>query len=872
MKRINVFSNGGVIKNKKYIISLFIALFGILSLFGGTSYAILKGINSDSNEQVIKTGSVKLKLTENYETINKKISIMGDEEGLLQEETYDFNLKNIGSSPAKYDLKLINEVPSSYTGKVLDTKYIKVGLEINGEEYGPMSLEKVKNVIDSDIIYKNEIINYKLRIWLDKSKEEEISKLEDYKAFLKLRVDAEQRSDSMDTKDSVKTFNYTGDVQEYTVPRDGYYYIEIGGAAGGSGSNGAKVSGYVELKAKEKLYFYVGKRGTDVNTNCRTSGYEFNGGGIALPGKSGICGPTGGGATDVRLVGGSWNNTSSLISRIMVAGAGGGTSDNKTYTVPYGGTLYGVKPRFVTYQANIGVEGTQKTGGAAPTKDSCAQSTGTAGSFGKGGYGGASSATNVATGGGAGGGSGYYGGSGASGLCNGTWPGGGGSSYISGYAGVNSVKESTTITHTNDTLHYSGKYFVGGQMLEGQNSGDGYAKITFVDTKPKKRSTKLNNVRYVKDCISYSTANVGNHWVELQAIKDGINIAKGKSVTGTSPESNTTTHSYKNIVDGDIAATGTSGYGWSETNTTNQCITVDLGSTYDLDEVAVWNYFGDARAYYDAVTYVSSDNKTYNKIIDEDALQTSNGRRINAYTNNYNGYTTENVLLWYDGYANTGETRNTTTTTWKNLANSSYSATVSGATWYDNYLSFDGSNDYAKTNQSLNYNSSKAFTVQFVGTVYEKTAASILFESSVNSNNNTGSYYIDTLEFGKRDITLAMKYGSSYNNHKKGDGILGTNKALYTIIFDSTQETNKYISMYKNLEKWKIEEAYSSTPVAGNIDNKTLSNYVFYIASRAGTSSYSKMDINSLRIYNKALTDDEIVHNYNYDKQRFNLD
>ena len=116
-----------------------------------------------------------------------------------------------------------------------------------------------------------------------------------------------------------------------------------------------------------------------------------------------------------------------------------------------------------------------------------------------------------------------------------------------------------------------------------------------------------------------------------------------------------------------------------------------------------------------------------------------------------------------------------------------------------------------------------------------------------------------------------MKYGSPYNNHKKGDGILGTNKALYTIIFDSTQETNKYISMYKNLEKWKIEEAYSSTPVAGNIDNKTLSNYVFYIASRAGTSSYSKMDINSLRIYNKALTEDEIVHNYNYDKQRFNL-
>ena len=81
-----------------------------------------------------------------------------------------------------------------------------------------------------------------------------------------------------------------------------------------------------------------------------------------------------------------------------------------------------------------------------------------------------------------GGGGGYYGGA------SGVWqPGAGGSSYISGYAGVNSVENNTTITHTNQTIHYSGKYFIGGEMLEGQNSGDGYAKISFVDTKPKKK-------------------------------------------------------------------------------------------------------------------------------------------------------------------------------------------------------------------------------------------------------------------------------------------------------------------------------------------------------------------------------------------------
>ena len=161
---------------------------------------------------------------------------MSDEDGLLQEETYDFNIKNTGDAPAKYDLKLINEVPSTYTGKVLDTKYIKIGLEINGTEYGPMSLEKVKNVIDSDIIYKKEMINFKMRIWLDKTKEKDIENLEDYKAFLKLKIEADQRPESMDSG-STKTFNYTGKTEEYIVPRDGYYYIEMAGATGNNNYN-----------------------------------------------------------------------------------------------------------------------------------------------------------------------------------------------------------------------------------------------------------------------------------------------------------------------------------------------------------------------------------------------------------------------------------------------------------------------------------------------------------------------------------------------------------------------------------------------------------------------------------------------------------
>ena len=114
------------LKDKKYILSLAIVLVGMLSLLGGTSYAILKGSATSTKQQIIKTGKIELKLTENYESISKKMSVMSDADGLSQDDVYEFNLKNIGDDAAKYELKLVNEVPSSYTGQVLDTKYIKV--------------------------------------------------------------------------------------------------------------------------------------------------------------------------------------------------------------------------------------------------------------------------------------------------------------------------------------------------------------------------------------------------------------------------------------------------------------------------------------------------------------------------------------------------------------------------------------------------------------------------------------------------------------------------------------------------------------------------------------------------------------------------
>lgn len=721
---------------KKYIVSLVVVLVFMLSLIGGTSYAILKGNVNDKNEQVIKTGSVELKLTEYYDDISKKITVMSDDDGLLQDDVYSFNIKNTGDSVAKYDLKLVNDVPSSYTGKVLDTKYIKVGLEINGDEYGPMSLDKVKNVIDSDVIYKREMLNYKLRIWLDKSKEKEIENLEDHKAFLKLKVEAVQRPESMDNGVNTKTFAYTGESEEYTVPRDGYYYIELGGASSGKNDNivsyGAKTSGYVKLEAGEKLYFYVGKAGSDVNTNCRTSGYEFNGGGIALPAKTGVCGASGGGATDVRLVGGSWDDTKSLISRIMVAGAGGGPAGGQ-YTNGDGGGLSGV------------------------------------------------------------------------------------------------------------------------------TSGNGYAKISYVDVKPKKRNTQLNGVRYIKNCINNDSSNSINNWTEIQAIKDGVNIAKGKSAgvydsSGNALSSGGTAFAYSYMTDGMIDNVGGSiGYSHASTYTGNQCAVVDLEDGYDLDEVAVWHYSNDMRTYFDDVTYVSSDNKSWTKVINETKSEDYNGKRVNPYVNTYNGYIQDNLVLWLDGYANNGSTRTHTATTWKDLSGNGNTATLSGPTWYDKYLYFDGSNDYAyKTSASYGISNNK-YTLEIIVESEKDDVYQPIF-NTVNTGTAVQQYM--TIWKGKYNyFTLDITNGSAVSQLSSSSKVVNNTKYKLTAVLNGTN--------YK---------LYNGAQLDNSIDvsfTPKMYSSGLYIG---GNSYYFKGKIYSIRVYNKALSEDEIIHNYNYDKQKFNLE
>lgn len=295
--------------------------------------------------------------------------------------------------------------------------------------------------------------------------------------------------------------DYTGSPQEIQL-EFGVYKIKCWGARGGPSDNqpggyGGYTEGDLKILFPTILYGYVGGAGYWAN---KAYG-GWNGGGNCFNQNSGAS--SGGGATDIRLIDGDWNDIQSLRSRIMVA-AGGGGGARYTTRGGHGGGLTG------TWAGNkSGYFGAQTSGAG----------------FGTGGHG---ANTNYGKGGGGGG---YYGG--YAGAGDGYYnSGGGGSSFVSGLEGCNAIDEHGN--HTGQPIHYSGLIFENPYTETGISSGNGYITIELIrypDEEIRTNSNIYNNPEPEPVCekqylvppgtITYQ-ANHGLQVGDLVCTKDGV--------------------------------------------------------------------------------------------------------------------------------------------------------------------------------------------------------------------------------------------------------------------------------------------------------------------------------------------------------------
>ena len=190
-------------KEKKGIkISIILTLIGVVSLVTGITFAIYENTINAGKSQVIKTGIVNFTLTESTNgLVLDNLQELTDYEGMAQETFYEFTIKNTGNTITDYEISLVDKPNSSYTGTILNEKYIKVGLLKNNSKEIIVNLKEVNRLIDKVTLDVEDTVNYKLRLWLDFGNLEDEAKeaLVGQKIFLALKINGIQNVNKVPT-------------------------------------------------------------------------------------------------------------------------------------------------------------------------------------------------------------------------------------------------------------------------------------------------------------------------------------------------------------------------------------------------------------------------------------------------------------------------------------------------------------------------------------------------------------------------------------------------------------------------------------------------------------------------------------------------
>lgn len=338
---------------------------------------------------------------------------------------------------------------------------------------------------------------FQIYIWIDKDSISNDISGESLSLEVRCEASSEQYSQTYIERVNSDIINigYTGNVDEYVVPRNGTYKLEVWGSQGGNatygensynGGYGGYSTGTVSLNRGDTLYIVVGSAGESVSyvnstvTHDESTGYNGGGRGVYYSENSTKAG--GGGATHIATKQGLLKQLSSNTSSVLiVAGGGGGAISHKSApnysgNGGYGGGYIGgpgVPASNTCYGYGLGGTQTEVGGYTQCATDGKAYVTSSALTVGGFGLGYNYSTYYTGSYGYAGGGAGYYGG-----MAGYYAPGGGGSGYVNSTSLTNtkmycfncdeSIENNTytTVDASEDAVSTSAKI------------GNGYARIT----------------------------------------------------------------------------------------------------------------------------------------------------------------------------------------------------------------------------------------------------------------------------------------------------------------------------------------------------------------------------------------------------------
>ena len=266
--------------------------------------------------------------------------------------------------------------------------------------------------------------------------------------------------------------------------------------------------------------------------------------------------------------------------------------------------------------------------------------------------------------------------------------------------------------------------------------------------------------------------------------------------------------------------------------------------------------------------YASIINKINNKEIElilNDYRINNNGNYYTAnskYTiavNEY-GYVKNGLQLLLDGKDNTGTgSHSTTATTWKDLSGNNIDGTLQNMDisncWEEDGLKFDGVDDYVLIAE-MNYDNITLETVCSGGAS----------DSFILTNIQTGGYAIYQRS-NKYRFEAYITENAGYSIVPGTAQFNNTSDSIYSI-------SGSYDGKTMNMRTSNGNTTYQEIEVEGTIKKPNGNTYIILGANPEGMiakDEYYDGKISSVRIYNRALTDEENSVNNLNDRERYNV-
>lgn len=213
-------------------------------------------------------------------------------------------------------------------------------------------------------------------------------------------------------------------------------------------------------------------------------------------------------------------------------------------------------------------------------------------------------------------------------------------------------------------------------------------------------------------------------------------------------------------------------------------------------------------------------------------------------------YVKNNLVIYYDAINNTGDGHDDSTTTWADLSGNNNNGTIDRATWQDNALVFNGSSSNVKCGM-------RNYTNMSVEVYCTSDQTGININESIAGNFNSGGYELRLYN------KIPRFYVAKFNN----SDYYAEGKLV------QPHEYNHYVGTYDGSEiKLYINgELIGKTNISGVF--QTEKDNIFALGGRPDGSDvvtyFLTGKIRSVRLYDRALTSNEVINNYICETNRY---